>query len=588
MYAAGLPCIVYAAKSTEDRRGSIPDQIRECRAAIEREGGRSIVAEYKDEAKSAFTGSRGAGLAEAMHHAEELARSGSAVELWALHSDRLARGDGRVARHAVEIALWALKREVTVQTVQDPETFRDLLYAVVTGQRNNEDSRRKGLASAAGRRRAVERGEYTGAKPDGYMRVVEVDGAGQITRRLDIDPVRRPLIEMMFAMALRGKGTAAIARAVNDAGWQTKPLIRRQRPKDWNVQNVLQILQNPRYAGLSVSKGQVLGRGQWPAYITERQHYKLMAQFAAPRSTRTPRKREPYLLSRFARCGYCGGSIHCHTGQQRADGSFARSYCCWSHYRGDGARRCLAPRIDADIADAMFASAIHALLLEGEQPQHGLPPQSAPSGESWARSPEYQQVLEALLAGDDTAAESALLALLARVAPEAVMLQRIASSGRLARRMALAREVQRWAAQERIGRSDASRVTTRVLNRQLRDCFSGVSLAMQRHAVTIIAYRRTPGADLPVEVRFNREDYSRHAPENRRGRVRTVWDDAEIVQSLRRWASEHGRSPKLTDWHFTEPDRPTSHTVRRRFGSWRKALRRAGLKPAARVDQSPT
>ena len=54
---------------------------------------------------------------------------------------------GSSARHAVEIGLWALKNDVTVRTVQDPETFRDLLYAVVTGQRNHEDSRRKGLAS---------------------------------------------------------------------------------------------------------------------------------------------------------------------------------------------------------------------------------------------------------------------------------------------------------------------------------------------------------------------------------------------------------------------------------------------------------
>src|SRR3989442_6262515 len=156
-----------------------------------------IVGEYSDEAFSAFVGSRGPGLAKAMCHALELARDGT-VELWALHSDRLARGDGRSARHAVEIALWALKHDVRVRTVQDPDTFRDLLYAVVTGQRNHEDSRRKGLASAQGRRRAVERGEYVGNKPDGYRCVVAVDDSGAITRRLDIDPARRALIEMIF------------------------------------------------------------------------------------------------------------------------------------------------------------------------------------------------------------------------------------------------------------------------------------------------------------------------------------------------------------------------------------------------------
>ena len=110
MAAPGISCVVYAAKSTEDRRGSIPDQLRECRAAIEREQGRSVVA------------------AEAMRHAEELAKDDGAAELWASHSDRLARGDGRAARHAVEIALWALKQDVAVKTVQDllPQRHRRL------------------------------------------------------------------------------------------------------------------------------------------------------------------------------------------------------------------------------------------------------------------------------------------------------------------------------------------------------------------------------------------------------------------------------------------------------------------------------
>ena len=105
-----IACVIYAAKSTEDRRGSIPGQLLECREAVEGAGGRLIVGEYSDEAFSAFAGSRGPGLAEAMRYSQELAGDGT-VELWAQHSDRLARGDGRSARHAVEVALWALKND---------------------------------------------------------------------------------------------------------------------------------------------------------------------------------------------------------------------------------------------------------------------------------------------------------------------------------------------------------------------------------------------------------------------------------------------------------------------------------------------
>jgi hypothetical protein len=59
------PCALYAAKSTEDRHGSIPDQLHDCRVAIEDAGSRHIHAGYTDEAVSAFSSNRGQGLVDA-------------------------------------------------------------------------------------------------------------------------------------------------------------------------------------------------------------------------------------------------------------------------------------------------------------------------------------------------------------------------------------------------------------------------------------------------------------------------------------------------------------------------------------------
>jgi hypothetical protein len=138
--------------------------------------------EYKDEAVSAYRRDRGPGLRDAIQHCEDLAHEHGVGELWAQHSDRLARGDGRSARHTVEIALWALKCDVRVRTLRDPDTFRVLLYAVVTGQRNHEDSRRKALACQAGRRRAAARGECVGHLPDGYQLIHELDPSGDLRK----------------------------------------------------------------------------------------------------------------------------------------------------------------------------------------------------------------------------------------------------------------------------------------------------------------------------------------------------------------------------------------------------------------------
>jgi len=90
-----IACVIYEARSTEDRRGFIPDQLRECHRTIEADATRTIAGTSTDEAFSALLRNRGPGLVDAMEHVEEPARDQGEAELWALHGDRLARGDGR-------------------------------------------------------------------------------------------------------------------------------------------------------------------------------------------------------------------------------------------------------------------------------------------------------------------------------------------------------------------------------------------------------------------------------------------------------------------------------------------------------------
>src|SRR4051794_9763281 len=86
---AATPAVTYAAKSTEDKRGSIPTQLEDCRALAVREV-LEVVAEFKDEAVSAFKGSRGRGLEQAMAQCERLAAEHGTCALVVQHSDRLA------------------------------------------------------------------------------------------------------------------------------------------------------------------------------------------------------------------------------------------------------------------------------------------------------------------------------------------------------------------------------------------------------------------------------------------------------------------------------------------------------------------
>ena len=69
----GIACVIYAAKSSEDRHGSIAGQSEECRAAIRQVPGLRVAGEYADESYSAYKRDRGPQLAAAIAQCEQLA-----------------------------------------------------------------------------------------------------------------------------------------------------------------------------------------------------------------------------------------------------------------------------------------------------------------------------------------------------------------------------------------------------------------------------------------------------------------------------------------------------------------------------------
>jgi hypothetical protein len=197
----------------------------------------------------------------------------------------------------------------------------------------------------AGRRRAAARGEFIGWRPDGYVLEIELRD-GQVRKRMVLDPDRQETIETIFRMALRGRPTGAIARHLNDRGWLTNPRRKDATPKYWNDNHIDAVLRNRRYAGLAVFGGEVVGRGHWPAYITETEHEKLkrrMARHVKNTRDKKPRCPESYLLAGLLRCG-CGQPLYCTAGNRRKNGTRARRYVCASHDKDRHAARCTARR----------------------------------------------------------------------------------------------------------------------------------------------------------------------------------------------------------------------------------------------------
>lgn len=150
-----IPVVIYAAKSTEDERGSIGTQLTDCRAMAGREGWR-VTHELTDEGFSAFSGNRGPALEAAKEAVIAAAAEQGEAVLLAQHSDRVSRGAGdrpNAADHLVEVVASLRRQGVTLRTVQD-DFFGDprigLMMAAMMGQRNTEDSARKSAAVASG------------------------------------------------------------------------------------------------------------------------------------------------------------------------------------------------------------------------------------------------------------------------------------------------------------------------------------------------------------------------------------------------------------------------------------------------------
>jgi site-specific DNA recombinase len=329
------PAVVYTAKSTEDKRGSIQTQLADCRALAEREG-REVVGEFSDEGFSAYSGNRGPGLEHARRAVAEAAPS----VLMAQHSDRLARGAGDApgaSQHLSEVIDWAIRSRVTIRTVQDdfyadPRTAR--LMAAAMGQRNFEDSERKSRAVKNGLRNRKERGAPVGPVPLGYRVEKDVIEEKVTTSRV-VDAATAPVVERIFDLIEAGATFGAIARRLNAEG------VTGRRGKPWISRTVRKIVHNRAYVG---EKG-------YPAIIDARRfdaiHARLSrldpAQVAKRRGGRKPRD-DSYFLRGIAFCGSCGAAMY--TRLQRGK----RVYVCANRREGTGL--CSAPVIPAELIES--------------------------------------------------------------------------------------------------------------------------------------------------------------------------------------------------------------------------------------------
>jgi hypothetical protein len=545
-----------------------------------------------------------------MSLAEGLTASGVAPELWVQHSDRLARGDGIVARHMVELALWALKAGIKVRCVQDDQTFDDLLFALLAGRASHHESARKGRTVAAGLKRAAERGEHHGVKVDGYRIAVDVDN-GRVTKRLEFDPERRELFKLIFAMALTGSTGAEIVRALNAAGHLTKPWRKRHSPAPFTRSRVSRILRNPRYAGLSTHRGQLSGSGLWPAYISPAEHEVIQSRRKPVPGAGVARlPRQAYLLCTVAVCGVCGSKMTSLNGTpRRQDGLRSRRYLCRSHQEPGG---CAAPPLDAAVADLAVARSLRWLLAGGGElgGEGGAIPCSGGGRDldGVGRAPRLlrdsdtsalmRAVSDAARSGDVPAAERGLEALVTHSYARGQRAAGLRAASVIDRNGGVdfpLADFDAWIAADLTGTHVARPEVDGRLALILRQHFTDFSLRHASDGIEITVSRRPVPERLP-DGRFASASGPACRPKVLRAhhgiwessrrtagyhrRVHTWWSDTEILDAISAWTIAHRAPPNTRDWAVAADSHPTAAVVTARFATWGAAIRASLVVPA--------
>jgi DNA invertase Pin-like site-specific DNA recombinase len=361
-----VPAVIYAAKSTEDKHGSIPTQLADCRELAERERFEVRDADqFSDEAFSAYSGNRGPGLERAKARAADLAAEQGRCILIAQDADRFARGAGDApgaADHLGEV-YFAMKRQgVELWTVRSGHL--DLLRAAIEGERSHDESARKTQSVKAGLKRRKERGQHNGGPPpDGWK---DVRGEDDEMRRVH-DSERVPAIQHLFELADRGLPDGPLARQLNAEGYRTRG------GQPWTRRAVQNHVTNVWHSGRVA-----LRRGKPDEEIFDGDHEPLVDPTTFDRIQKRRAKRDlgagqhvkgrpahRHLIARMPVCGVCGSPMYATTSSyRRKDGTRARWYACRGYRNSDGT---CDFKVDAEVVDTAVLENLPRLMPDFDQ-----------------------------------------------------------------------------------------------------------------------------------------------------------------------------------------------------------------------------
>lgn len=283
-----MRAVIYTRQS-KDANGdelAVTRQADACRDLCKQRGW-TVLDVVIDNDVSASTGRTRPGFERVLTMAAD--RAVDVIVCW--HVDRLTRRLIELER-VITVLEAAKVRLVTVSGDLDLGTDAGRLVGRILASVARGEVERKGERQRSAHEQAAVAGKPNtwGPRPFGYER-------DRMTVRLpEVDAIRSACRTIQTGGTLSGVVHA----------WTAAGLTPPQGARRWSAQTVRAVLTNPRIAGLSTYKGDVVGTGAWPAIVDEQVWRDVRAILTDP--TRRPPPGTAALLSGLARC-VCGEPV---------------------------------------------------------------------------------------------------------------------------------------------------------------------------------------------------------------------------------------------------------------------------------------
>ncbi|HMK99492.1 MAG TPA: recombinase family protein, partial [Acidimicrobiales bacterium] len=293
------------------------------------EAGWSVAEEYVDNDISAYSGKRRPAFERMLADLGDGTTNAIAV----YHPDRLARSPKDLERF-IDTVTTAGAPVRFVTGGGDPATDDGLLMLRI---QTNLAAHESATKSRRVKRKLLEVAE-SGMPHGGSVRPFAYE-----PDRITIHKDEARILKQIVKRFLAGESLRSIATWLNEEGIHTS------FGGPWDTQGLRQVITNPRYIGLRVHSGKVIGKATWKPILTESEHRHILLRFEEIKLSgrRTARR---YLLSGLLRCGRCGNRLFSAARVNR------RRYVCNSgpDHGGCGKMTVVAGPVEELIADAVL------------------------------------------------------------------------------------------------------------------------------------------------------------------------------------------------------------------------------------------